>query len=436
MPRVSPATAALVVSYCVVLPTLVTDRTDATFTMLPPPPLRMSGIAAFAQNAYPLRFTPRISSQLSALASTTVWYFRMPALLTRMSSRSKRSAAWRTKPVASASRSMCASTNNALGPISAATRLPRSTSRSAKATFAPSATKRRTVASPMPEAPPVMAATFPLSCATPSPSVEQRELDGVAHCAIARVARVQMVAAVVDRQHARQMVGIAQSPVEIDDRVERVRLAQPVVDLLPDLLALGIPGAGQERLVLERRQRGGDDPDPARVAAHGELLQPRDHLRGGDLFLGLGPPVPQIVGAEHDDDVRDAGLGQHVPVEAAQPAVAADIVQDAIAAESLVHHRQRPRALPRRQPASELRGPAVMAVVRRDVGVGERVAERDHRARLSRRDDVDAADEVPVVGEAADGHDVFAREIARRRDVVRLPRIAPGDAEARRQVLW
>src|SRR5437660_1465085 len=89
----------------------------------------MSGIAAFAQNAYPLRFTPRISSQLSALASTTVWYFRMPALLTRMSSRPKRSAAWRTKPVASASRSMCASTNNALGPISAATRVPRSTPR-------------------------------------------------------------------------------------------------------------------------------------------------------------------------------------------------------------------------------------------------------------------------------------------------------------------
>ena len=72
MPRVSPATAALVVSYCVVLPTLVMERTEATLTMLPPPLWRMIGIAAFAQNAYPLRFTPRISSQLSALASSTV----------------------------------------------------------------------------------------------------------------------------------------------------------------------------------------------------------------------------------------------------------------------------------------------------------------------------------------------------------------------------
>ena len=44
--------------------------------------------------------------------------------------------------------------------ISAATRLPRSASRSAKATFAPSFTNRRTVASPIPEAPPLTAATF------------------------------------------------------------------------------------------------------------------------------------------------------------------------------------------------------------------------------------------------------------------------------------
>src|ERR1043166_9105571 len=69
-------------------------------------------------------------------------------------------------PAASVSRSTCASTKRAVPPvasISAATRLPRPTSRSAKATFAPSATNRRTVASPMPDAPPVTAAIFPLS---------------------------------------------------------------------------------------------------------------------------------------------------------------------------------------------------------------------------------------------------------------------------------
>src|SRR5436853_4166838 len=87
-----------------------------------------------------------------------------------MSSRPKRCAACRTKAAASSSRSTCASRNTTSPPlaaISAATRLPRSTSRSAKATLAPSVTNRRTVASPIPEAPPVTAATFPFSRAMP-----------------------------------------------------------------------------------------------------------------------------------------------------------------------------------------------------------------------------------------------------------------------------
>src|SRR5437016_2542521 len=206
----------------------------------------------------------------------------MPALLTRTSSRPKRSAACWTKAAASASRSMCASTKSAWPPlasISAATRLPRSTSRSANATLAPSATNRRTVASPMPDAPPVTAAIFPLSRAMPCPPLrtasplELGEIDRVAHRAVAQVARVKVVAAVVDRQHPGRMVGIAQGPVEVGERVEGVGLAQPVVDRLADRLALGIPGAGQKRLVLERRQGGGDDRDPLGPAAHGELLE-------------------------------------------------------------------------------------------------------------------------------------------------------------------
>src|SRR3989441_9651140 len=166
----------------------------------------------------------------------------MPALLTRTSSRPKRSAACRTKAAASASRSMCASTKSACPPlvwIPAATRLPRSTSRSANATLAPSATNRRTVASPMPDAPPVTAAIFPVSRATPwSASVEQRELDGVAHRAVTQVARVKGVAAIVDRQHPGRMVGIAQGLVEIDDPVEGGGLCRPLIDLLADRLAL------------------------------------------------------------------------------------------------------------------------------------------------------------------------------------------------------
>ena len=88
------------------------------------------------------------------------------------------------------------------------------------------------------------------------------------------------------------------------------------------------------------------------------MLQPGDHLRGGDFFFGLAGTIPQIVRAEHDDGVGDAGLRQHVAVEAAQAAIAPDIVQNAVPAEPLVHHRHRPAALPRHEPARELRGPA------------------------------------------------------------------------------
>jgi len=52
----------------------------------------------------------------------------------------------------------------------------------------------------------------------------------------------------------------------------------------------------------------------------------------------------EVVGAEHHDDVGDAGLGQHVAVEAAKAAVAPDVVQDAVAAEPLVHDAHRAAA--------------------------------------------------------------------------------------------
>jgi hypothetical protein len=59
---------------------------------------------------------------------------------------------------------------------------------------------------------------------------------------------------------------------------------------------------------------------------------------------GFRPAVAEVVGAEHHDDVGDAGLGQHVAIEAAQAAVAPDVVQDPVAAEPLVHDRHRPPA--------------------------------------------------------------------------------------------
>src|SRR6201993_1206562 len=90
----------------------------------------------------------------------------MPALLTRISRRPNFCAAPLTKSRHAASVPTSACVKAILAPAvssSAATRWPRSPSRSQNATLAPSATKRLTVASPIPDAPPVTAATLPSS---------------------------------------------------------------------------------------------------------------------------------------------------------------------------------------------------------------------------------------------------------------------------------
>src|SRR5207248_4551812 len=112
------------------------------------------------------RLTLRISFQLAALASSTFSYLRMPALLIRMSRRPNFSAAPLTKSRHAASLPTSACVKATLAPAvssSAATRRPRSPSRSQNATLAPSATKGLTVASPIPDAPPVTAAILPSS---------------------------------------------------------------------------------------------------------------------------------------------------------------------------------------------------------------------------------------------------------------------------------
>ena len=177
------------------------------------------------------------------------------------------------------------------------------------------------------------------------------------------------------------MLRIAHALVEVDHRVERAAVPDPGIHRLAHGLARRRPGADQEGLVLERRQRAAEDLDAARLRAQRHLLQAGDHLLGGDLLLGLGPAVAQIVGAQQHDRMRHAGLRQHVAIEATQAAVAADVVQDAVAAEALVHHAQRPAAA-RDEPPRKLIRPAAERVVRRDVGVGQRIAERDDAAGL------------------------------------------------------
>jgi len=115
----------------------------------------MSGIAAFAQNAYPLRFTPRISSQPLRTGLDYRVIQPDPGVVDEDVESAKRSAACLTKAAASASRlhvrfheqrlaAACLDLRrNALAPIDVAV---------GKRHLRPSATNRRTVASPMPDA--------------------------------------------------------------------------------------------------------------------------------------------------------------------------------------------------------------------------------------------------------------------------------------------
>ena len=110
-----------------------------------------------------IRLIFRISFQLAPLATSTVSYARMPALLIKISRRPKNRAASLTKLIHASSVPTSTCVKATVPPSSAANRWPRSPSRSQNATRAPSATNRLTVASPIPDAPPVTAATLPSS---------------------------------------------------------------------------------------------------------------------------------------------------------------------------------------------------------------------------------------------------------------------------------
>ena len=101
------------------------------------------------------------------------------------------------------------------------------------------------------------------------------------------------------------------------------------------------------------------------------MFEARDHLVGGNLFLRLGPAIAEMVGPQHDDYVRDAGLSNDIAIEAAQTAVAPNVVQDPVAAEALVHDSHWPAAAAGLQPAGELAGPPAMGIERRNIRVGQ-----------------------------------------------------------------
>src|SRR5215471_92981 len=94
-----------------------------------------------------------------------------------------------------------------------------------------------------------------------APSVEPGEVDRIAELAIAEIARMQAVAAIVDAEHLRRPLGVADRQVEIGDRIAGAALADPLIHRDAVSLACGVPRIRHKRFVAERRQRRADDLD-------------------------------------------------------------------------------------------------------------------------------------------------------------------------------
>src|ERR1700759_4072085 len=110
-----------------------------------------------------------------------------------------------------------------------------------------------------------------------------------------------MIAAVVDRQHARRTLRVTYRLIEVDHRVEAVALAYPGIHLLPHCLPSRVPRTGQKRFVFERRNRPAEELDAPRASAQRKLLQSSDQGWCIRLLLWLGPAIAQIVSAQQHD---------------------------------------------------------------------------------------------------------------------------------------
>src|SRR5215467_1091845 len=245
---------------------------------------------------------------------------------------------------------------------------------------------------------------------------------------------MQMIAIVVNRQHAPRVLGVAERLVEINHGIEGTAAPDPFVDGDTLGFALGRIGPGHKCLVLERRQRATKDLDTSRAGAHRHLGEPADHFLRRDNFLFEAATIADVVYAQHDNSVRDPRLGQHIPVEAFHAAVTTHVVQDASATKPLVHDPKHATATGDNA-SGELVGPAAEGIVGRDVTVCDRVAKGDDTSDARRGLDFDATEEIPVIDHAAREHHLLRGKIARWRNVAELAGIATSYTEACGQIV-
>ena len=174
------------------------------------------------------------------------------------------------------------------------------------------------------------------------------------------------------------MFGIANSGIEIDDRIERPLLENPLIDRFPDGFALlaviirpGIRGHGAAH-----------HADSVQVRLFHELPDRCDEIFRHDGVGGVGSrtcAASDIVDAFEQNYPRHARLAQHILVEASQRVHAGNVAQNPVPADALIHHRDRRRCRIAQQTLRQAGRPGVVGIGRRTRSVGNRVSERDDR---------------------------------------------------------
>src|SRR3954454_13055066 len=273
------------------------------FTIEPPPPSSIVGIAARIPRHTPDRFTSRTSRQSSSEMSPAEPGMATAALLTMPSSRPWRSTAASTSASTSADDRTSVRWNDAPAPIAPATSRPPSSSTSPRTTTAPSLASASADARPMPVAAPVTATTFPstrpatvASSGAPEPGfalLDERPdaLVGVSRLAERRERRLLTVEAALEVEVGGDADELGHRPRgERSDLRDRARLREGGIEQVGRRDDLG-DQADRPRVVRRQSPRGqqhvlrDEGPDgacePLRAAAARaqaeESLREREH---------------------------------------------------------------------------------------------------------------------------------------------------------------
>ena len=168
---VSARTAPLLAEYAATKDWPCMAATEDILTMEPPPDSAITGMACLQPRNTPSLLTALILRQLAMSVSTMVPRAIMPALLTRISRRPKRSTVAAITAFQLSSSVTSRRMNTAASPMAAATAWPSFSLRSATTTLAPSRASNIASALPMPLAAPVMIATLPATLPMTVPAV-------------------------------------------------------------------------------------------------------------------------------------------------------------------------------------------------------------------------------------------------------------------------